>query len=372
MQLAKQKIPYVDLGGQYAPFKEEIMAAVERVLDSGWFILGQEVKEFEAKFAELCGVKYAIGMNSGTDALILSMNGLGIGKGDEVIVPPNSYLASASSVALAGATPVFADVREDYNLDPEKLEQAITPKTKAVIAVHLTGRCADMHAIQEVADRHGLYVLEDAAQAVGATYHGQTVGSFGIAAGFSLHPLKNLSAAGDAGITTTNNEELYEYLLKARTHGHRNRNECAFWSLNSRLDTMQAAILLVKMKYLDQWNTRRRELAEIYQERLSPYVWVPKDQAHEKAVYHTFIIQTDHRDALQAHLQECGVDTKIHYPIPIHLQESAEYLGYKKGDFPITERQTETILSLPIFAELSNEQVHYVCDCVQMYFDNKA
>ncbi|MEM7369279.1 MAG: DegT/DnrJ/EryC1/StrS family aminotransferase [Bacteroidota bacterium] len=370
--MAKQRIPYVDLGGQYAPFKEEVMAAVEKVIDSGWFILGQEVKEFEQKFAALCGTKYAIGMNSGTDALILCMNGLGIGKGDEVIVPPNSYLASASSVALAGATPVFADVRDDYNLDPEKLEQAITPKTKAVIPVHLTGRPADMHAIQEVADRHGLYVLEDAAQAVGATYHGQTVGSFGIAAGFSLHPLKNLSAAGDAGITTTDNEELYEYLMKARTHGHRNREECAFWSLNSRLDTMQAAILLVKMKYLDQWNKRRRELAEIYQERLSPYVWVPKDQPHEHAVYHTFIIQTEHRDALQRHLNACDIDTKIHYPIPIHLQESAEYLGYKKGDFPITERQTETILSLPIFAELTDEQVQYVCECIQIFFDSKV
>ncbi|GAB4411950.1 MAG: DegT/DnrJ/EryC1/StrS family aminotransferase [Bacteroidia bacterium] len=368
MQITKQRVPYVDLGGQYGPLKAEIMAAMERVLDHGWFILGQEVKDFEAAVAELCGVKYAVGVGNGTDALILPMQGLGIGAGDEVIVPPNSYLASASSVALAGARPVFADVREDYNLDPERVEAAITPRTKAIMAVHLTGRPADMEALTDIARRHGLYLIEDSAQAIGATYGGRPVGSFGISGGFSLHPLKNLNAAGDAGFITTNDPDLYEYLLKARTHGHSSRDTCDFWSLNSRLDTLQAALLLVKLKHLPAWNARRRALAAIYQERLSPYVWVPTDKPHEQAVYHTFIIQTDRRDALQQYLAAHEVETKIHYPVPIHLQRAAAYLGYQRGDFPVTERQTETILSLPVFPELSDEQVHYVCDVVETFF----
>lgn len=362
MQATSIKVPYVDLGGQYGPFKEEVLAALEAVLDSGQFILGPQVAAFEQEFAALCGVKYAIGVANGTDALILPMRALGIGAGDEVIVPPNSYLASASAVALAGATPVFVDVRDDYNLDPAKIEAAITPRTKAIVAVHLTGRPADMQAIQAIADAHGLVVFEDAAQAVGARYQGQGVGSFGKAAGFSLHPLKNLSAGGDAGVITTNDDDLYRHLLMARTHGHRNRDECAFWSFNSRLDTLQAAILLVKMRYLEGWTRRRRQIAAYYHDRLSAYCWTPTDQPHEYAVYHTCIIQTEKRDALRDFLAANGVDTKVHYPIPIHLQDSAAYLGYKQGDFPVTERHTRTMLSLPVFPELTDAQVEYVAE----------
>lgn len=370
MPLVKQRVPYVDLGGQYGPIKEEVMAAISRTLDSGWFILGEEVQAFEAAFAAMHDVPYAVGINSGTDALILVMQALGIGPGDEAIVPPNSYLASASAVALVGATPVFVDVAEDYNLDPAKIEAAITPRTKAIVAVHLTGRPANMAAIMAIADKHGLHVLEDAAQAVGARYQGQAVGSFGTAGGFSLHPLKNLNAAGDGGVITTHDESLYRRLLKARTHGHPNRDECEFWSMNSRLDALQAAILNVKIKYLPAWNERRRAIAAIYQTRLKDYVWVPTDQPHEHAVYHTFIIQTEQRDSLQPYLKAAGVDTKIHYPIPIHLQQSAAYLGYQKGDMPVTERQTETILSLPVFPELSDEQIHYVCDVIAEFFQS--
>ena len=371
MEGIKQKIPYVDIGGQFAgTMKDEIMAAIEKVMSSGWFILGPEVKAFEESFAQICGTKYAVGVADGTDALILVMKGLGLEAGDEVIVPPNSYLASASSVALAGGTPVFVDVNQHYNLDPEKIEAAITPKTKGIMAVHLTGRPADMDAINAIAEKHGLWVLEDSAQAVGATYKGKPVGGLGRASGFSLHPLKNLNAAGDAGVITTNDQKLYEWLLKARTHGHRNRDECEFWSLNSRLDALQAAILNVKLKYLDGWNKRRREIAEVYQSRIANYVWVPTDNEDEKAVYHTFIIQTDQRDALKSYLEEQGVDTKIHYPVPIHLQDSAAYLGAKKGDFPITERQTETILSLPVFPELTNDQITYICDQIQAFFES--
>jgi len=362
------RIPYVNLSSQYKSIKDEVMEAISKTIDSGWFILGPEVKKFEEDFAALHDVPYAVGVNSGTDALILVMQALGIGEGDEALVPPNSYLASASAVALAGARPVFVDVDEHYNIDPAKLEAAITPKTKAIVAVHLTGRPADMDAIMAIADKHGLHVLEDAAQAVAATYKGKKVGSFGTAGGFSLHPLKNLAAAGDGGVITTHSKELYDRLLMARTHGHRNRDECAFWSMNSRLDALQAAILNVKMKSLHGWNERRREIASIYQARLGKYVWVPEDKEYEYAVYHTFIIQTAQRDALKAYMQEHGIDTKIHYPIPIHLQESAAYLGYKKGDFPVTEKQVETILSLPVFAELSNEQVNYVCDVIEAFF----
>ncbi|TAE54097.1 MAG: DegT/DnrJ/EryC1/StrS family aminotransferase [Bacteroidetes bacterium] len=368
MPATRLKVPYVALASQYAAIKAEVMAAVEEVIDSGQFILGPQVDELEAKFAAMCGAKYALGVADGTDALILPMRGLGIGAGDEVIVPPNSYLASASAVALAGATPVFVDVRDDYNLDPDKIAAAITPRTKAIVAVHLTGRPADMKAIQQVADAYKLLVFEDAAQAVGATYEGRGVGSFGIAAGFSLHPLKNLAAAGDGGMITTNDEQLYQYLRKARTHGHRNRDECEFWSFNSRLDTLQAAILLVKMRYIDAWTQRRRQIASMYQDALKDFVWVPTDKAHEKAVYHTFIIQTERRDALKQWLAERDIDTKVHYPIPIHLQDSAAYLGYKKGDFPVTERHTETMMSLPVFPELADEQIAYVCESIRAFF----
>lgn len=368
MELVKRTVPYVNIGLQTQVYKEEVMEEISKVLDSGWYILGPKVAKFEEDFARLCGTRYAVGVNSGTDALFLVMKGLGIGEGDEVIVPTNSFLASASAVALIGATPVFCDVRDDYNIDPEKLEAAITDRTKAIAPVHLTGRPADMNPILEIACNHNLYVIEDCAQAVGAEYHGKPVGSFGIAGGFSLHPLKNLNAAGDGGMITTNSEELYEYLLKARNHGLRNRDECEFWSYNSRLDAIQAAILQVKLKYLDQWNDRRREIAETYHQRLNKYVWTPHDQDFEKAVYHTFIIQTDRRNDLMNFLKEHGVDSKVHYPISIHLQEAAAYLGYQRGDFPVAEKQMDTILSLPVYPELTDEEVDYVCDIIEKFF----
>jgi dTDP-4-amino-4,6-dideoxygalactose transaminase len=368
MPTTQLKVPYVDLAGQYAAMKPEIMAALEEVLDSGMFILGEQVAEFEERFADLCGVRYALGVANGTDALLLPMRALGIGEGHEVIVPPNSYLASASSVALAGARPVFVDVRDDFNLDPSLIEAAITPRTKAIMAVHLTGRPADLDAIQHIAYKHGLFVIEDAAQAVCASYKGKPVGGFGTAAGFSLHPLKNLNAAGDGGVITTNDPALYEVLRKARTHGHRNRDECDFWSFNSRLDTMQAAILLVKLKYLYGWTARRREIAAMYRARLSQLVATPEDKPFEKAVYHTFIIRTSRRDELKAWLSKHGIDTRIHYPVPIHLQASAAYLGHKPGDFPVTERHTQTMLSLPVFPELTDEQAEYLCDTVEAFF----
>jgi len=362
-------VPFVNLGIQNRLIREELLESISGVLDSGQFILGEELTRFEAAFARLCGTKYAVGVANGTDALFLAMKALGIGQGDEVVTAPNSFLASASSIHLAGGTPVFADVREDFNIDPEQVRRRITPRTKAIMPVHLTGRPADMEAILAIAREHGLAVIEDCAQAVAATYMGKPVGSFGDAGCFSLHPLKNLSVCGDGGIITTNHDHLYEKLLKARNHGLRNRDECEFWSYNSRLDNLHAAMLNVKLKYLPAWTERRRAIAAFYTARLQGHpVIVPADMPAGKAVYHTYIIQTDRRDELKHYLAKKKIDTKIHYPIPIHLQDAARDLGYRRGDFPVTERQAETILSLPVYPELTNHQVEYVADTINSFF----
>ena len=324
--------------------------------------------EFEERFAAYCGTSHAVGVSSGTSALYLTLQCLGIGPGDEVITPANSFLASASSIALTGARPVFVDVGENYNIDPARIETVITAKTRAIMPVHLTGRPADMHGILEIADAHRLHVVEDCAQSVGARFHNQPVGSFGVAGCFSLHPLKNLSAAGDGGVVTTNDAELNEKLRKARNHGLRNRDECEFWSHNCRLDTIQAAMLLVKMKYLDSWIDARRAHAGFYQEHLGGVVQIPVDRPHERAVYHTFIIMADGRDALQDYLREHGVDTKVHYPIPIHRQHAAKRAGWDDATCPVTEAQSKRILSLPIYPELSEPQRQQVVESIQQCY----
>lgn len=350
------RIKYVNLPLQHQSIQSELLQAVEKVLKTGDFIQGEEVRLFENRFAEYCGCKYAVGVANGTDALILTMKALGIKTGDEVITVPNSFLATASSIALVRAHPVFVDVRDDLNINPDMIEEAITPRTKAIIPVHLTGRPVDMKPILEIAEKNGIWVIEDAAQAVGAKYHEQRVGSFGIAGCFSLHPLKNLNACGDGGMITTDDDGLYEKLLKFRNHGLKSRDECEFWGYNSRLDTIQAAMLNVKLNYLAKWTEDRRRNAAFYQERLGGIIQVPIDKPFEWAVYHTFVIQCELRDELQRCLLDKGIETKIHYPIPIHLQEAARYLGYKSGDFPVAERQAREILSLPVYPELTEEQ----------------
>lgn len=362
-------IPYINLGLQHKNIKEDILSSIGNVLESGQFIFGDELTKFEQSYAKLSEAKYALGVANGTDALFLSLKAIGIKEGDEVITAPNSFLASASSIVIAGGTPVFADVREDFNLDPEKVEKAVTPKTKAIIAVHLTGRPAPMDELNTIAKKYNLHIIEDAAQAVGASYKNKAVGSLGTTGCFSLHPLKNLSAGGDGGVITTNNDEIYKYLTVARNHGLKNRDECSFWSYNSRLDNLQAALLNVKMKHLTKWTERRRTIANLYYEQFKNLpVIAPHDKPYEKAVYHTFIIQTEERNKLKEYLAEKGVDTKIHYPLPIHYQEAAKGLGYKKGDFPVTEKQAETILSLPIYPELTDEQVNYIIETVKVYY----
>ncbi len=366
---SKSAVSYVDLSAQNAQLKDQLEQAISAVLNQGQFILGPEVREFEGKFADYCGTRYAVGVGNGTDAIILTLKALGIGPGDEVITAPNSFLASASAIFLTGATPVFIDVLDDFNINPELLESVINERTKAILPVHLTGRPADMHAIIAIAERKGLAVIEDAAQAIGARYYGQRVGSFGIAGCFSLHALKNLNACGDGGVITTNDEGIYRYLLKARNHGLHSRDECEFWSINSRLDALQAAILRVKLKYLDGWTEARRAHAKFYREHLADVVKVPQELSHEYIVYHTFIVQTDQRDKLQRHLTARGVETKVHYPIPIHLQEAARSLGYGKGDFLVAERQAGRILSLPIYPELSHEQIEHVVISIRSFFE---
>jgi dTDP-4-amino-4,6-dideoxygalactose transaminase len=362
-------VPYIDLGIQHKLIINELVKEIEGVLTSGQFILGSYVGNFEQQFARICQTSYAAGVANGTDALVLAMKAMGIGTGDEVITAPNSFLSSASSIVLAGARPVFADVREDFNIDPEKIEAAITPRTKGIIAVHLTGRPSPMNEINSLAKKHGLTVIEDAAQSVGAEYYNQRTGSLGDIGCFSFHPLKNLSACGDGGMITTDDKNVYEKILMLRNHGLKSRDECEVWSVNSRLDALQAAILNAKINYLETWTERRRYLASLYQKELHNYVKTPVDSPFEKAVYHTFIIQTNKRDALKEHLQKEGIDTRVHYPVPIHLQESAKELGYQLGSFPVTEKMAGEILSLPIFPELTDEQVRYCIHQIKSFFD---
>lgn len=345
---------------------------IDRVLSRGFsrsdFILGEEVGKLEKRFAQYCGTKYAVGVNSGTDALFLSLKVLKIGSGDEVITAPNSFLATASSIVAAGAKPVFVDVKDDQNIDPSLIEEKITKKTKAIIPVHLTGKPADMDSILTLAKKHKLHVIEDAAQAIGTEYRGKKAGSFGILNCFSLHPLKTLNACGDGGMITTNNQLLQEKLRQLRNIGLKNRTESEIWGYNSRLDSLQAAIVNVKFKYIDQWVEKRRKNAAYYQKYLSEVVKCPTEEHFEKCAYHLFVIQSDKRDKLQSYLLENGIETKIHYPIPIHLQECATDFGYKRGDFPVAERQSKTVLSLPIYQSLTQSELNYVIEKISKFY----
>jgi len=350
-------VPFVDLARQYLAYKEETDQAFHRVASSGVYILGDEVAEFERELADLCQVPYALTVANGTDALVLALKALGIGEGDEVITAPNSFIASAGSIVAVGATVKFVDVGPDHNMDPNKLLAAITGRTKAIMPVHLTGRPANMDAINQIANAHGLYVIEDAAQAIGAKYKGKSVGSLGTMGCFSLHPLKNLFVMGDGGFITLSCPHLYEKMKCMRNHGLMNRNDCSFWAMNSRLDSLHAAIGRIKVKHFSYITSRFREIADMYRERLRDVVEVPCDTKDEFAVYHNFVICAERRDELQAFLAQNGIETKIHYPVLLHLQPAARGLGYKMGDFPVAERLNKCQLSLPIFPELRQEEV---------------
>lgn len=364
---AAYQVPYTALGQEAGTIKRELMAAFEKVLDSGRYILGPEVSAFEEEFAAYCGVRHATGISNGTCSLHLTMRALGLREGDEIITASNSFLASAATIALAGARPVFADILPDGNIDPERVEAAITPRTRAIVPVHLTGRPCRMNEIMEIARRRGLFVLEDAAQAVGAALDGKRVGSLGDAACFSLHPLKNLHAFGDGGMMTTNSAELIEHMKKARNHGLVNREQCDFWSFNCRLDEMQAAMLRVQLKRLDAWTAERRRLAFRYNEMLRRYVEVPDEGPGELCVYQTYVVRSERRDDLQRFLNENGVEALVHYATPIHLQPAAAGLGYGPKDFPATMHHVDRILSLPLYPGLTDTQQDRVAELIAKF-----
>ncbi len=363
------KVPYVDLAAQYEAQRDVILRAVDETLRSGKYILGEPVQLFERRFAELCGAKHAIGVANGTDALILILRALNIGPGDEVITVANSWISTASSIALVGARPVFVDVGDDLNMDPSSLARAITPQTKAVIPVHLTGKVADLDAIMEIAARHGLRVIEDAAQAVRARYRGRLAGGVGHVASFSLHPLKNLNASGDAGAVTTNDDALAETLRLLRNHGLAARNEVRMWGFNSRLDSLQAAILNAKIDEVDTVIETRRAHALRYRQGLGELVRCPRDAPDCYDTYHLFVIRCDRRDALKDYLKRREISTAIHYPRPIHLQPCVADQGWRRGDLPVTEAQAGRILSLPVHHMLNRDQIDYVIDCIREFYD---
>lgn len=345
-----------------------MVKAFEKVLDSGRYIHGPEMLAFEAEFARFCGAKHSIGVANGTCGLHLVLRTIGVGAGDEVITVPNSFVATAASIALVGATPVFVDVCGDLNIDPEKIEEAISPRTKAIIPVHLAGRPSKMGAVNKIAQRHGLFVLEDAAQAVGAKLDGVRTGNLGDAASFSLHPLKNLHAFGDAGIVTTQNEAVRADLSLIKEHGLSSRDKCEIWGYNCRLDELQAALLRVQLRELERWTEERRQLAFRYHQLLRQFVAVPEEAQGEFHVYQTYVIQADRRDQLKEYLVERGVEVIVHYPIPIHMQPAAAALNYLPEDFPVTLHQSRRILSLPLYPGLTHNQQDYIAELVAQFY----
>jgi len=355
-------IPWVNLTMQHQNIRAEINAAIQGVLDRGDFILGQDVAKLEEEFAAYCGTKYAVGVDSGLSALELSLRALGIGKGDEVIVPAHTFTATAAAVTFAGATPVFVDVDpQTWNIDATRIEEAITPYTKAILPVHLYGLPVDMHMILGIAEKYKLAVVEDACQGHGAIYKGARVGSLGNAAGFSFYPTKNLGACGDGGMVTTNDAKVADTIRALRNCGQREKNIHELEPFNHRLDNLQAAILRVKLNYLEGWLESRRKLAALYRSLLADTEIQCQDEPPGyRHVYHLFVIRTKNRDAMQSYLKEHGIGTAIHYPLPVHLQPFYNKDGTAQGRFPVAERICNEILSLPMFPELTEEQVEAV------------
>lgn len=365
----RREVPYVNLAAQYAQEREALLPIIDAVLRSGNYIGGEAVDRLEAELAAFVGVKHAVVLNSGTDALVLGLAALGIGPGDEVITPPNSFVASTAVIAHLRAKPVFVDVLPDQNIDPGRIEAAITPRTKAIMPVHLTGRMARMDEIRNIADKHALAVIEDAAQAIGSKYAGRMSGSVGHVGCFSAHPLKNLNACGDGGFLATSDDAVASSVRTLRNHGLIDRNTVARFGYVSRMDALQAAILRYRLGRLDEIVRRRRQNAARYDALLDRQaVFVPPERAEEFNTYHTYVVQVDRRDELQRYLAGRGIGTAIHYPVPIHLQPAASDLGYRKGDFPVTERQAQRILTLPVNQSLSEEDIAFVAESVNRFY----
>ena len=362
-------IPLVDLQAQYRSIRPEIDAAIQRVLDSSRFISGDEVTLFEEAFASYCGARYAVGVASGTAALHLALLACGVGPGDEVVTSPLTFIATAEAICNVGARPVFADIDPDsYNIDPVRVQAAITPRTKAILPVHFYGQPADMDPLLELAEHHGLSVIEDAAQAHGAEYKGRQVGSLGDVACFSFYFSKNLGAYGEAGMIVSNDDEIVEIIRIMRDHGSSEKYVHVAQGFNARLDEIQATILRVKLARLEGWNSRRRELAKMYAECLSSLpLTLPTEMEWANSVYHLFVVRTPERDSLLEWLRDHGVMAGIHYPIPIHMQEPYKEFA-PEGGLPVTEKVAQEILSLPIYPELTSEQLEEVVGCIFEFF----
>ena len=376
-------VPFLDLKAQYRQIKDEVQKEIDDVLEHTAYISGAKVAAFEKKFAEAHTAEYCLGLSSGTDALHIAYWALGIGissqvaKGvlraemDEVIVPVNTYIATAETLTMIGAKPVFVDHEEQsYNIDPRKIEEKITPRTKAIVAVHLYGQPADMDAIVAIAKKHNLILIEDCSQAHLAEYKGRKIGTFGRIGTFSFYPGKNLGAYGEAGAVVTNDRELYETMLRYRQHGAVTKYVHDIEGHNYRMEELQGGVLGVKMKYLSEWTEGRRRVARLYREKLAGVreISLPAETPSAKHVYHLFEIRSTQRDQLMKYLKEHGIDTGLHYPEPLHLQQAYAYRGYKPGDFPIAEKCCKEILSLPMFPEMTADQVAYVAETIKGFY----
>lgn len=356
------KVPFLDLKIQYQTLKKEVQAVVNDVFENTAFVGGKQVSLFEQNFANYCNTKYCLGLNSGTDALKFALLALGIKEGDEVITVANTFIATTEVISQIGAKIVFVDIDEKtYNIDVSKIREKITSKTKAIIPVHLYGQCADMDEILKIAKEFNLSVIEDASQAHGAKYKTLRAGSMGDISAFSFYPGKNLGAYGDGGAIVSNNKKLIDYSLMLRNHGQKEKYYHEIEGYNSRLDTVQAGILDIKLKYLDSWNSNRRKIAHYYNELLkNTEIITPFEPEFSEAVYHLYIVRLKNRDEVKKKLLEKGIETGLHYPLPLHLQNAYKHLNYVEGSLPITEKVSKEILSLPIYPELTLEQVEYV------------
>lgn len=368
------KVKFVDLSAQHKPLEAELKETFSRVLANCSFVLGPEVEKFEKAFAAFCGAEHCVAVTNGTAALQLVLQGLGIGAGDEVITVSHTFIATAEGISAVGARPVFVDIDPaSYTMDPSKVEAAITPRTKALIPVHLYGQPADMDALNAIAAKHNLFVIEDSCQAHGALYKGRRAGSLATAACFSFYPSKNLGACGEGGAVTTSDAALAKRIRMLRDHGSLKKYEHDFPAYNLRLEGIQGGVLAVKLPHLDGWNNSRRILAARYNEMFAgTKVVAPKEMPYAHGVYHLYVVLVEDREALKQALAEQGIETGLHYPIPLHLQKAYEHLGYKKGDFPVSEHVASHLLSLPMYAELPIEHVEHVAKTIREVLEWQA
>ncbi|MBF7097820.1 DegT/DnrJ/EryC1/StrS family aminotransferase [Alkalibacter mobilis] len=362
------KINANQLDRGYFKYKDEYDKAAIQTLESGWYIMGKQGEKFEEEFANFIGAEYCVGLNSGLDALILAFRALGVGKGDEVIVPANTYIASVIGITENGATPVFVEPDEFYNLDANKIEEKISDKTKAILVVHLYGQAANLSAIKQISEKYNLYLVEDCAQSHGAKHQEMMTGTWGDIGCFSFYPTKNVGAFGDGGAVITNNKEICDKIRMLRNYGSKIKYQNEILGVNSRLDEIQAALLLVKLSHYEELREERARMADKYLDGINnSKLELPTVRENAESVWHLFVIRTNERDRFQKYMDEHGVNTQIHYPIPPHLSNAYKYLGFKKGDFPITENYADTLVSLPLFDGISDEEIQYVIDIINEY-----